>query len=62
MYRNNDFYSIDFSEVWEGSEIKVLLEMYIEGAQIVFITKEERLLGGISRGDLKRSFNKNNFK
>ena len=44
MYRNNDFYSIDFSEVWEGSEIKVLLEMYIEGAQIVFITKEERLL------------------
>jgi len=72
MYRNNNVCTINLKfenlsesnieqnilEKWGGEEL--LLQKYIEGIQIVFVTCKNILLGAITEGDICRFFRKNN--
>ena len=43
-----------------GGVVEDLLYKYLEGAQIVFVTYEKILLGGVTKGDICRLYRKNN--
>lgn len=59
MYRNNNICTIDLAV--NISDIEAfLLQKYMEGVQIVFVTLKNILLGGITKGDIYRLLRKNN--
>lgn len=56
MYKNNNTYTI----VYEEGTIELLLQKYLEGAQVVFVVQRSGvLLGGVTRGDIRRLYKNN---
>ena len=56
MYKNNNTYTI----VYEEGTIEILLQKYLEGAQVVFVVQKSGvLLGGVTRGDIRRLYKNN---
>ena len=59
MYRNNNICTIDLAV--NTSDIEdFLLQKYMKGAQIVFVTQKNILLGGVTKGDIYRLLRKSN--